>query len=91
MNKNVSRNKIYNKIGRDFFLVFNRVSMYEMDHPYTTQAVNDFYNTISKGLADSSQIVLIMNHEQFFIDDEPFDSRLNTTRMVAHFKKKLYK
>lgn len=86
-NINRTQKRLFDKIGRTFCLVFNRVTMYEMDHPYTVQAISEFYNTISEGLRDSSPIVLIMNHEQFFIEDEPFDSRLNTSRMVAHFKK----
>ena len=85
--KKNSRKKVFDKIGRDFCLVFNRLTMYEMDHPYTIQAVSDFYGTISESLRDTSPIVLIMNHEQFFIEDEPFDSRLNTSRMVMYFKK----
>ena len=84
---NVSRKNNYDKIGRNFCLVFNRATMYDMDHPYTVQAISEFYKIIHVELTISSPIVLIMNHEQFFIEDEPFDSRLNTSRMVAHFKK----
>jgi GGDEF domain-containing protein len=86
-NSSNPQKKIFDKIGRTFCLVFNRVTMYEINHPYTVQAVKEFFNTISEGLRDSSPIVLIMNQEQFFVEDEPFDSRLNTTRMVAYFKK----
>jgi len=28
-----------------------------------------------------------MNQEQFFVEEEPFESRINPTRMTAHFKK----
>jgi len=87
MKNNGYRKKSYDNIGKNFCLVFNRVTMYEMDHPYTVQAISEFFKTISAGLTMSSPIVLIMNHEQFFVEDEPFDSRLNTSRMVAHFKK----
>ena len=87
MNNPRSQKRIYDKIGRSFCLVFNRVTMYKIDHPHAAQAVTEFYSTVSEGLNISSQIVLIMNYEQFFIEEEPFDSRLNTSRMVAHFKK----
>jgi hypothetical protein len=80
------QNRLYDKIGRSFGLVFNRVTMYKMGHPYTVQAVNEFYHAISEGLNEHSPIVLIMNHDQFFIEDQPFDPRLNTSRMTAHFK-----
>jgi len=86
-NKSNPQNKIFDKIGRTFCLVFNRVTMYDINHPYTVQSVKEFFNTISEGLRDSSPIVLIMSHEQFYVEDEPFDSRLNTSRMVAYFKK----
>ena len=78
--------KNYDKIGRDFCLVFNRVTMYQMDHPYTIQSISQFCQTLDESLTISSPIVIIMSHEQFFVEDEPFDSRLNTSRMVAHFK-----
>ena len=84
---NSQNKKVYDKIGRTFCLVFNRATMYEMTHPYSEQAIHEFYSTISEGLSGSSPIVIIMNHEQFFVEEEPFDLRLNTSRMVAHFKK----
>jgi GGDEF domain-containing protein len=60
--------------------------MYKMEHPYAVDAVREFYGDLSEGLHSSTPIVLIMNHDHFFIDEEPFDSRLNTSRMSAHFK-----
>lgn len=78
--------KTFDRIGRTFSLVFNRVTMYKMGHPYAVDAIKEFYGTISEILRSSSPIVLIMNHDHFFIEDEPFDPRLNTSRMAAHFK-----
>ena len=43
---NVSRKSDYDKIGRNFCLVFNRATMYDMDHPYTVQAISEFYKII---------------------------------------------
>jgi GGDEF domain-containing protein len=80
------QNKWYDKIGRSFSLVFNRASMYKMDHPHTAEAISQFYNTISEGLGEHSPIALFMNHDQFFIEDQPFDPRLNTSRLVKQFK-----
>ena len=79
-------NKTFDRIGRSFCLVFNRVTMYTMAHPYAADAIKEFYGTISEGLHSYTPIVLIMNHDHFFIEDAPFDSRLNTSRMLAHFK-----
>ena len=79
-------NKWYDKIGRSFSLVFNRASMYKMDHPHTIEAIGQFHNTLREGLDEHSPVVLIMNHDQFFIEDQPFDPRLNTARLVKQFK-----
>ena len=80
------RNKLFDGIGRNFNLVFSRVTMYKMDHPYTIQAMNDFFNILTEGFKEHFRIVLIMKHNQFFIEDESFDSRLNTSRMMSRFK-----
>jgi GGDEF domain-containing protein len=75
------------KIGRTFALLFNRLAMYNLDHPFTVESMNNYYKTITDGLSTFSPIVLIMHQEQFFIEDEPLDSRINLSKMVIHFKK----
>jgi len=77
----------YDRIGRSFALLFNRSTMYQTEHPYTAQSITDFSKTIGGGLEVQSPLVIIMNRDQFFIEEEPFDPRLNVTRMVSHFKK----
>ena len=77
----------YDRIGRSFALLFNRSTMYQTEHPYTAQSITDFSKTIGKSLEVQSPLVIIMNRDQFFIEEEPFDPRLNVTRMVSHFKK----
>ncbi len=84
---NVQIKKECDRVGRSFSLLFNRSTMYQLDHPYTSQSIKDFFHTIQKALDFQSPLVLIMNRDQFFIEDEPLDPRLNVTRMVAHFKK----
>ncbi len=84
---NVQMKKEYDRVGRSFSLLFNRSTMYQFDHPYTSQSIKDFFRTILKALNFQSPLVLIMNRDQFFIEDEPLDPRLNVTRMVSHFKK----
>ena len=79
--------KTVDKIGRSFALLFNRVAMYNLDHPFAAESMNNYYRTITDGLSTFSPIVLIMHQEQFFIEDEPLDSRINTSKMVIHFKK----
>jgi GGDEF domain-containing protein len=75
------------RIGRSFSLLFNRSTMYQLEHPYTSQSIHDFFKTISKALRSQASLVVIMNREQFFVEDEPLDPRLNLSRMVSHFKK----
>jgi len=75
------------KIGRAFALLFNRLVMYNLDHPFTVDSMNNYYKTITEGLNTLSPIVLIMHQEQFFIEEEPLDSRINLSKMVIHFKK----
>ncbi len=73
--------------GRAFFLLFNRSTMYASDHPYCRQAVDEFLPVIQDILQTHSPLVFIMNQEKFFIDEEPLDPRINTGKMVSHFKK----
>jgi len=73
--------------GRSFFLLFNRSTMYDADHPYCKQAVDEFLPTVQDILKFHSPLIFIMNQEQFFVDEEPIDSRINTSKMVTHFKK----
>lgn len=77
----------YDRIGRSFSLLFNRSTMYQSEHPYTAQSIKDFSQTIANALKVQSPLVIIMNRDQFFIEDEPLDPRLNVARMVSHFKK----
>ncbi len=74
------------KIGKTFALLFNRALMYDANHPSTKQTAGEFHKTISIGLNELTPIVFIMAQEQFFVEDEPLDPRINTGRMLSHFK-----
>jgi len=87
MTKPKLKKQTVDKIGRTFALLFNRLVMYNLDHPFTVESMNNYYKTITDGLSTFSPIVLIMHQEQFFIEDEPLDSRINLSKMVIHFKK----
>jgi hypothetical protein len=78
---------ISGKIGRSFAIMYNRASMYKIDHPFTSKSIQELFSTVTEGLDLFSPVALILNREQFFIEEEPFDQRLNTSRMAAHFKK----
>ena len=52
--------------------------MYKLDHPFAIQSIDQAYKAIQVGLNEFSPVVLTFNRDQFFIEDEPFDHRLNT-------------
>jgi GGDEF domain-containing protein len=79
--------EISNRIGRAFALLFNRSAMYNIDHPFTAQALSEFYSTTTHGLTLFSPVALIMHQEQFFVEEEPLDHRINTGKMLTHFKR----
>jgi hypothetical protein len=75
------------RFGRILSLLFNRATMYQMDHPYVKQSMDEFHPFVEKLLTSISPLVFAMNREQFFIDEEPLDPRITVNRMVSHFKK----
>lgn len=87
MKKSHQQKRIFDKVAKNFLLMYNRTSMYTLDHPFTQEAISEFYRSLSYGLHIISPIVLILNHDRLFVEEEPFDARLNTSRMVSHFKK----
>ena len=81
------RKQLFERVGRTFFMLFSRASMYTISHPFTTQAQDDFFQVITMAVQQASPLVFIMNREQFFIEEDPFDPRINPERLVVHFKK----
>jgi hypothetical protein len=75
------------QFGRDLSIVFNRAFMYQANHPYIIESVDAVYQTLSQLLNEASPVVFILNREQFYVDEEPLDPRINLGRMVLHFKK----
>jgi len=61
--------------------------MYQPDHPYVKQSFEEFYPVLEKLFSSVSPLVFSMNREQFFVDEEPLDPRINVSRLVDHFKK----
>jgi hypothetical protein len=79
--------KIHYKTGKLFVLLFNRVSMYGVGHPYSVHAVDEFHRAVLEMLKNASPVVLIQARDQFFLEDEALDRSLNVARMSGHFKK----
>ncbi len=79
--------ELTNRIGRAFAMLFTRSTMYNLDHPFTIQSITEFHKFISRGLDICTPVVLIMHQDQFFIEEEQLDPRINTSKMLFHFKK----
>jgi len=82
----INKQKLFH-VGRFFLMLFNRSMMYDANHPHCQQAMDQFLPTLLPVLATHSPVVFTMNQEQIFVDDEPVDPRVNTSRMVAFFKR----
>jgi len=73
--------------GRSFSLLFNRATIYESDHPYFEQSIDEFNIIVQEFVKAVSPLVFMMHQEQFFVDEELLDARVNTGKMLSHFKK----
>ena len=51
------------------------------------QSIHDMHKTLAEGLNVFSPIALHLNREQFFVEEEPFDQKLKTSRMLDRFKR----
>jgi hypothetical protein len=72
--------------GRTIALLFNRSMMYQPNHPFVEQSIEMFYKGAVDLLEIVNPLVFILNREEFFIDEEPLDPRLNVSRLVTLFK-----
>ncbi len=75
------------QFGRTISLLFNRSMMYQPNHPFVEQSIDMFYKSAVELLNIISPLVFILNREEFFVDEEPLDPRLNVSRLVMLFKK----
>ncbi|MBR9986067.1 MAG: hypothetical protein KFF68_09165 [Desulfosarcina sp.] len=74
------------QFGRTISLLFNRSMMYQPNHPFVEQSIDMFYDGAVDLLKIISPLVFILNRDEFFVDEEPLDSRLNVGRLVMLFK-----
>ena len=73
--------------SRTLVLLFNRATMYQVDHSYVKQTIDELHRMIEELLESVSPLVFIMNRGQLFIDEEPLDPRITVSRIVEYFKK----
>ena len=74
------------QFGRTIALLFNRSMMYQPGHPFVEQSIDMFYDDALALVETINPLVFILNREEFFVDEEPLDPRLNVSRLVALFK-----
>jgi hypothetical protein len=74
------------RFGRAFALLLNRTLMYEAKHPYIKQSVAEVVALATPLLGMISPLVFILNRDQFYIDEEVLDPRINISRTAALFK-----
>ena len=74
------------QFGRTIALLFNRSMMYQPNHPFVEQSIDMFFKGANELLKTISPLVFILNREEFFVDEEPLDPRLNVSRLVMLFK-----
>ena len=74
------------QFGRTIALLFNRSMMYQPKHPFVEQSIEMFYDGAVNLLNTISPLVFILNRDEFFVDEEPLDPRLNVGRLVVLFK-----
>ena len=79
--------QIAEKIGKNFNLIFNQVTMYNVYHKSVASSLERAYESFQEGFNVLTTIALSLNQEQVVIEDEMLDSRINATRLLSHFQK----
>ena len=87
MSKDSLKKHLSDNIGRLFNLTFNHVIMYNVYHKSVVTSLERFHNFLKDGFKLLDTIAISLNQDVIFVEDEPLDPRINTTRIAAHFKK----
>lgn len=75
-----------NRFGRAMALLLNRCLMYQKSHPIVQGSIKETHQTAELLFYTISPVVLILNRDQFYVDEEPLDHRLNVSRIAQLFK-----
>ncbi len=75
------------RFGRAVALMLNRSLMYQKSHPMVQDSIKEVVSIADILFYATSPIVFILNREQFYVDEEPLDPRINIKRIAAIFKK----
>lgn len=78
---------LQDRISRSFNLAFNQILMYGVGHKSGAQSLERFGEAVAEGLEAMGSLAVSLNKDQFYLEDEPFDARINSSRLAQHFKK----
>ncbi len=87
MDKAILPKELLDTIGRNFNLVFNQISMYNVYHKSVIGSLERAYESFQEGFKILPTIAFSLHQDQFFVEDGTLDSHINTNRLAAHFKK----
>ena len=87
MDKTDRQKRVLETIGRNFNLVFNQITMYNVYHKSVLGSLERTYESFQEGFKDLPTIALSLHQNQVVIEDEVLDSHINANRLNAHFKK----
>jgi len=87
MDKIDRQKQLLEAIARNFNLVFNQIAMYNVHHKSVLGSLERVYESFQEGFEELPTIAISLHQDQIFIEDEVLDSRINTNRLMAHFKK----
>jgi GGDEF domain-containing protein len=71
------------RFGRTLALLLNRSLMYQKSHPMVKGSIQDVHTMAELLLQSISPVVFILNRQQFYVDEEQLDPRINVKR-IAH-------
>ena len=74
------------RFGRSLALLINRGLMYHKSHPMVQESIKEVLKTANLLFPNISPLVFIINRNQFFVDEEPLDPRINVKRIAILFK-----
>ena len=71
------------RFGRSLALLLNKSLMYQANHPFLKQSVSEVLAAATPLLETISPLVFILNHGQFYIDEDMLDPRINVKRTAT--------
>jgi hypothetical protein len=75
------------RFGRAVALLLNRGLMYQKTHPMVKESINEVLKSAEMLFDTISPLVFILSRDQFYVDEEALDPRINVKRIASLFEK----